>query len=153
MTLCFRNRQQGCAMDLRLLRRVLRYAIDHYFATNEVELCFHFVEGKEMAATNERYLGHVGATDVITFNHAEKSSVLHGEIFICPDVAVTQAKEFRTSWQEEIVRYAVHGLLHLEGHDDRAAAPRRKMKQKEDSIMAELSKHFALARLQRTRAR
>jgi probable rRNA maturation factor len=51
---------------------------------------------------------------------------LHGEIFICPEVAATQAREFRTSWQEEIVRYCVHGLLHLRGYDDVRAADRRK---------------------------
>ena len=43
---------------------------------------------------------------------------LHGEIFICVDEAVWQARKFRTSWQSEIVRYLVHGVLHLLGHDD-----------------------------------
>ena len=45
------------------------------------------------------------------------SRFLHGEIFICVDEAIPQAKEFRTSWQSEIVRYIVHGVLHLLGHE------------------------------------
>ena len=54
---------------------------------------------------------HCGITDHA--NHA-----LHGELFICVDEAVAQAKEFKTSWQSEVVRYVVHGVLHLLGHDD-----------------------------------
>jgi probable rRNA maturation factor len=42
---------------------------------------------------------------------------LHGELFICLDDAVKQAREFRTTWQSELTRYVIHGLLHLCGHD------------------------------------
>ena len=50
--------------------------------------------------------------------HGVTRATLHGEIFICVDEAVLQARKFRTSWQSEIVRYLVHGVLHLLGHDD-----------------------------------
>ena len=50
--------------------------------------------------------------------HGVTRSTLHGELFICVDEAVFQAKQFGTSWQLEIVRYVVHGVLHLRGHDD-----------------------------------
>jgi probable rRNA maturation factor len=58
--------------------------------------------------------------------------MLHGEIFICPDVGRAQAKEFGTTPQMEIVRYLVHGMLHLGGYDDRTVAKRAKMKRAED---------------------
>ena len=148
MTLCFRNRQRVCPIDLRLLRRIVRYALDHHFQAKGYELCLHLVEAKEMARVNEKFLQHIGPTDVITFSDAEGRPGLHGEIFICPEVAVAQAKEFRTSWQEEIVRYAVHGLLHLQGHDDRPGAARRAMKREEDRIVRDATKQFAVARLQ-----
>jgi probable rRNA maturation factor len=153
MSLCFRNRQRVCPIDLRLFRRIVRHALDHHFKPETYELCFHFVEAKEMARVNEEFLDHIGPTDVITFDHRADRHGLHGEIFICPEVAVSQAKEFRTSWQEEIVRYAVHGLLHLQGHDDLAVGPRKKMKHEEERIVKELGKQFALARLQRARVK
>jgi probable rRNA maturation factor len=149
MTLCFRNRQRVCPIDVRLLRRIIRYALEHHFGAQSYELCLHLVEAKEIARVNERFLRHIGPTDVITFGDAEGRPGWHGEIFICAEMAVRQAKEFRTSWQEEIVRYAIHGLLHLQGHDDRSQTARKKMKREEDRLMSEVTKQFSLARLQR----
>lgn len=153
MTLCLRNRQRDCPIDLRLLRRILRFALEHSFGASDYELCFHFVPNREMARVNEKFLGHIGPTDVITFDHTDTGEKLHGEIFICPAIAVAQAREFRTSWQEEIVRYCVHGLLHVRGHDDVRAADRRKMKREEDRVVKEVTKQFAVARLSRARSR
>jgi len=170
MTLCLRNRQRKCPIDLRLLRRILRFALERSFNASDYELCFHFVPAPEMASVNEKFLDHIGPTDVITFNHggagrAEQTgslrysrletcattSRLHGEIFICPEVAVAQARKFRTSWPQEIVRYCVHGLLHLRGYDDVRAADRRRMKREEDRVVNDLSQQFAVARLSRAR--
>lgn len=153
MTLCFRNRQRVCPIDLRLFRRIVRYALDHHFKPEGCEVCFHFVEAKEMARFNEEFLDHIGPTDVITFDHSEDRRGLHGEIFVCPEVAVSQAKQFHASWQQELVRYAIHGLLHLHGHDDRTVRPRKKMKREEDRIVDDLAKRFALARLQRAKVK
>jgi probable rRNA maturation factor len=143
MTLCLRNRQRNYPIDLRLLRRILRSALERVFDTSDYELCFHFVPAPEMASVNEKFLNHVGPTDVITFDHSDRREKLHGEIFICPDVAVEQ----------EIVRYCVHGLLHLRGYDDVRAADRRKMKREEDRVVNELTEQFAVARLSRARVK
>lgn len=153
MTLCFRNRQRDCPIDLRLLRRILRFVLERLLNAPDHEVCFHFVSAEEMARLNEQFLDHTGPTDVITFNHGEGGGRLHGEIFVCPAVAVKQAREFRTSWQSEIVRYCVHGILHLRGHDDIRAADRRKMKREEERLLAELTKQFTIARLSRGRVR
>src|SRR5215207_3119496 len=78
-TLCLRNRQRVCPMDLRLFRRMVRYALEHHFESETYELCFHLVESKEMARLNEQFLQHVGPTDVITFDHGEAQPGLRGE--------------------------------------------------------------------------
>ena len=62
---------------------------------------------------------------------------------------MAQAKQFRTSWQSEVVRYAVHGVLHLLGHDDLRLAARRKMKREENRLVRRLAKEFPLARIAR----
>ena len=67
--------------------------------------------------------------------------------FICVDEAVFQARKFGTSWQSETVRYVVHGVLHLLGHDDLRAAARCKMKREENRLLRELSRRFSLAQL------
>jgi probable rRNA maturation factor len=63
------------------------------------------------------------------------------------DEAVLQAKKFGTTWQSEIARYIVHGILHLLGHDDLHAAARRRMKREENRRLAGLSKKFSLAQI------
>jgi rRNA maturation RNase YbeY len=107
-----------------------------------------------MARVNWQFLQHEGSTDVITFDHGDSSSDiqhstshLHGELFICVDDAVAQAMEFRTTWQSEIVRYVVHGVLHLLGHDDLKPDLRRKMKREENRLVRRLSGRFSLAEL------
>ena len=124
----------------------------------EAELGINLVAAREMALVNETFLQHEGPTDVITFDHAEKQKAkknkqktIHGELFVCVDVARTQAREFQTSWQSETVRYTVHGVLHLLGYDDLKPALRREMKREENRLMRLLEKGFSFAQLSRSR--
>jgi len=68
---------------------------------------------------------------------------------VCADEAGIQARRFRTSWQSELVRYLVHGVLHLKGYDDQRSVSRRKMKREEDRLVKELGKRFDLSKLQK----
>jgi probable rRNA maturation factor len=65
------------------------------------------------------------------------------------DDAIAQAKQFGTSWQSEIVRYLVHGVLHLLGHDDSRPVAHRRMKREENRLLHELSGKFSLAQIAR----
>ena len=98
--LSFRNRQRTRPLDLAQLRRVVRDLLTTEFPTRRAELCFHLVAAPEMARVNQTFLQHAGSTDVITFNHAGTAPAdsFHGEVFICLDDAVAQAKQFRTTW-------------------------------------------------------
>ena len=58
------------------------------------------------------------------------------------DEAELQARRFRTSWQSELVRYIVHGMLHLCGYNDERASQRREMKLEENRLLAELLAEF-----------
>jgi len=69
---------------------------------------------------------------------------LHGEVFVCLDEAVTQARRFRVTWQSELVRYVVHGVLHLLGYDDLNPRARRRMKAAENRLMRRLARQFAI---------
>ena len=75
--------------------------------------------------------------------------MLHGEVFVCVDDTVTQARQFGVTWQDELVRYVVHGLLHLLGHDDLDPAARRHMKREENRLVQELAGRFRLRQLSR----
>ncbi|MEQ2006425.1 MAG: rRNA maturation RNase YbeY [Limisphaerales bacterium] len=160
ITLALRNRQRDRRLNLPFLRRILRYVLKEQLRVPAAELCFHFVRAEEMARVNWQFLQHEGSTDVITFDYGERSAVsgqqsagLSGEAFICVADAVKQAREFGTSWQSEVVRYAVHAMLHLRGYDDLQPAKRRVMKREENRIMRELAQRFDFLELERKSAR
>jgi probable rRNA maturation factor len=65
------------------------------------------------------------------------------------DEALLQAKKFGVSWQSEVVRYVIHGVLHLLGHDDLRTDLRRTMKREENRLVRRLAGRFSLAQLER----
>ena len=157
IVITIQNRQRTRRVNVALLRRITRKLLADQLALAEVELSICLVGDEEMTKLNEDYLQHEGSTDVITFDYSESKTrssepeAIHGEIFVCVDEAIRQAKRFKTSWQSEVVRYVVHGVLHLLGHDDKRAVPRQKMKREENRLVAELVKEFLLAKLARAR--
>ena len=155
MNLVIANRQRVKKINSRLLKQIIGELFAELKIT-EAELGINLVAAREMALVNETFLQHAGSTDVITFDHTEKRKAesgkrkqLHGELFICVDDAAIQAKEFQTSWQSEVVRYTVHGILHLLGYDDLKPHLRRVMKREENRLVRLLAKRFSLAQLAR----
>ena len=148
MNIVIVNRQRTRKINLRLLKAITE-ALLADLKIAEAELGISLVAAREMTLVNETFLRHEGSTDVITFDYSEleKRKQLHGELFICVDEAVLQAKKFRTAWQSEIARYIVHGILHLLGHDDLHAVARRRMKREENRRLAGLSEKFSLAQI------
>jgi probable rRNA maturation factor len=174
MTVVFANHQRTKKINLRLLKQIVKALLaDLDIAKAELEI--NLVTAGAITRLNEKFLHHKGPTDVIAFDyHAEGRAgnplpavkpgamgtglreasprrasrpTLHGEIFICVDEAVSQAQKFRASWQSEVARYVVHGVLHLLGHDDFRAGARRKMKREENRLLRKLSRCFALSKL------
>lgn len=163
-TLTFRNRQRDRRLNLPFLRRALRQVLTEQLPATTHDLCFHFVTAEEMARVNWQFLKHEGSTDVITFDHSQPTppspdprpqtqSPLSGEAFICVADAVKQAREFKTGWQSEVIRYAVHAVLHLRGYDDLQPAKRRVMKREENRLMRELAKRCDFQELEKKQAR
>ena len=155
-------------VDVKLLRQITRALLGELLSLENFELGIHLVRSTEMAHFNQAFLNHEGPTDVITFDHSDlvgddvrslkhktKSEPPHvgsydgltGELYICYDVARTQAREFKTTWPEELVRYVVHGVLHLQGFDDHRPADRRTMKREENRLLRALIRRFKISKL------
>ena len=153
MNIVLTNRQRVKKINTRLLKEITGGLLTE-LNIEEAEFGINLVGAREMALVNETFLQHEGSTDVITFDHMEKRKaesgkrkIIHGELFVCIDDAIIQAKEFGTSWQSEIMRYIVHGVLHLLGYDDLKPQLRRTMKREENRLMRLLAKKFSLAQI------
>jgi probable rRNA maturation factor len=153
MNIVISNRQRVKKVNSQLLKEITKGVLIE-LEIEHCELEINLLGTGEMAALNETFLRHQGSTDVITFDYSEGKKLrgnvgLSGEIFICVEDSIAQAKQFKTDWQSEVVRYIVHGILHLLGYDDTKPQLRRKMKREENSLLHSLSKRFSLAEISR----
>jgi rRNA maturation RNase YbeY len=129
---------------------MIRVLLEEFLSVPRFDVSIQIVGRTEIIRLNETFLRHAGATDVIAFDYRDASvasGVLHGEVFVCLPVAFEQSRRFRTSWQRELVRYAVHGVLHLWGYDDRNEQARRLMKRAEDKALELLFRRFYVGKL------
>lgn len=138
------NRQRTRRVDTKALRALAVAVLGDLDLDAEVGI--HLVSAREMAEVNWDFLRHEGSTDVITFDHGSTAERLHGELFISVTDGVAQAEEFGTTWDEELARYVIHGLLHLRGYDDLEPAQRRVMKRLENRLVRKFAEKHPLAR-------
>jgi probable rRNA maturation factor len=92
------------------------------------EISVALVNDAEIAALNEQYLSHEGPTDVISFHLHDRGEPPLGDVYVGVEQAARQAAGFGAGADEEVLRLAVHGTLHVLGYehpegDDRAASP------------------------------
>ncbi len=134
------NTQRRVRVSLPALRRLAPEAIPLCLKASGAEraalpklpeVVVAIVSDAVIARLHGEFGGVAGPTDVITFQH--------GEIVISADTAARQARANRESLQREILRYVVHGLLHLNGHRDGTAAARRKMWAAQERIVERLA--------------
>jgi probable rRNA maturation factor len=90
------------------------------------------VNDSEIRNLNTRFLGKEYPTDVIAFPLDDEGDEIWGEIYVSVDRAREQAVDYNVTFQEELARLIIHGILHLLGYKDHAKSDRKKMKQKED---------------------
>lgn len=93
------------------------------------------VDDRSIRSMNKKYLQHDYATDVITF--PLDASPVVGEIYISLDTAKRQAADYGVTQTNELCRLAVHGVLHLCGHDDATEAERQAMHKLENRYITD----------------
>jgi probable rRNA maturation factor len=92
----------------------------------EVEVTL--VSDAKIAEVHKDFMDIPGATDVITFDH--------GEIVISAETAKANAAVYKRTYNEELARYVVHGLLHLNGYEDKEPAEHDRMHELQEEILA-----------------
>ena len=91
------------------------------------------VSDATMRALHARHLGRRRTTDVLAFPFGESGFL--GEVVVSTDRARVQARAYAVSYEEELSRLVVHGLLHLLGHDDGTAREAAGMHRRENRYL------------------
>lgn len=97
----------------------------------EGDINYIFCDDEYLHKINVEYLDHDTLTDIISFDYSVGNE-LHGDIFVSVERVADNAKDFNVSFDEELKRVLVHGILHYAGYKDKSEEDELKMRQKED---------------------
>lgn len=98
------------------------------------EVGYMFVNDDKILEVNREYLGHDYYTDVITFDYDE-DDVVSGDVVISLDTVASNAHLFNKTYEEELYRVIIHGILHLCGINDKGPGEREQMEAAENKAL------------------
>ena len=96
---------------------------------------YMFVDDDKILEVNREYLGHDYYTDVITFDYDE-DDIVSGDIVISLDTVRSNAALFGKTYEDELNRVIIHGILHLCGINDKGPGEREIMEAAENKALA-----------------
>lgn len=98
------------------------------------EIAYIFVNDKNILDVNRQYLQHDYYTDIITFDYSDDDTI-SGDLFISLDTVRSNAEQIGTTYEQELRRVIIHGILHLCGINDKGPGEREKMEAAEDKAL------------------
>lgn len=98
------------------------------------EIAYIFVDDEKILEVNRQYLQHDYYTDIITFDYCEGDRI-SGDLFISLDTVRSNAELVGATYEEELYRVIIHGILHLCGINDKGPGEREIMEAAEDKAL------------------
>ena len=120
------NNESGIAVDEAGLQRLAVFALDFLHVHPDADLAIVLVDEAAMEQLHVQWMDEPGPTDVLSFPMDElrpgteeeiTPAGLLGDIVLCPQVAIEQAKTAGHPTQDELQLLTAHGILHLLGFD------------------------------------
>ncbi len=119
-----------------LLKKWIKQVVESYgFKTGD--LTYIFCSDDKIIEVNRQFLQHDYYTDVITFDYDE-DGVVSGDMFISVDTVRTNSEQYAPSFEDEMNRVIIHGVLHLCGLKDKAPEDEKKMRAAEEKALSML---------------
>ena len=127
----------------QLIRAVRTTLADHPVRAISVAV----VDDATITPLHERYLGNDCPTDVLAFDLRDdlEDASIDGEIVVSAETARRQAGCLGLTEGQEVIRYVIHGVLHLLGHRDKTTTQRKQMRLEEDRILAAVNRNAQAA--------
>ncbi len=95
------------------------------------ELNYIFCDDEYLHKMNVQFLDHDTLTDVISFDYTQ-GIIISGDVYISTERVVENSKDFEVSFNDELHRVMVHGLLHYCGYKDKSEDDQLLMRAKEN---------------------
>jgi probable rRNA maturation factor len=100
-----------------------------------ISLNYIFCSDDYLLEINKQYLEHDYYTDIITFDNNEEEGKIESDIYVSVDRVKENALTFNTSFETELRRVLIHGLLHLMDYTDTSEDLKAQMRFKEDECL------------------
>lgn len=101
------------------------------------ELSYVFCDDESLLKMNQQFLDHNTYTDIITFDYRD-GKVVNGEIYISIERVRDNATTYKTTFEDELHRVMIHGVLHICGYKDKTKAAKELMRKMEDASLKKL---------------
>ena len=121
-------------LDTDKLTRWINNIIQMYKG-NIGDITFVFCNDEYILKINREYLDHDYYTDIITFDYCVDKKI-SGDLFISLDTIQSNSTKFNTTYEQELYRVIIHGILHLLGFKDKTEEESSVMRQLEDKALA-----------------
>lgn len=121
------------AINQTKVSRWIKLVAAHY-GKKVGNLNYIFCNDERILEVNNEFLQHDYYTDIITFDYSSEK-VISGDIFISLDTVKSNADEFEVSFNDELHRVIIHGILHLCGQDDKTDESQAEMARKENKAI------------------
>jgi len=102
------------------------------------EINYIFCDDAYLHKLNVEFLDHDTLTDIISFDNS-LGKLLNGDIFISVERVIDNAAEFKVSFQEELKRVMIHGILHYMGYKDKSEGEKEEMRKQENLAILKIS--------------
>ena len=99
------------------------------------DIAYIFCDDEKILEVNREYLQHDYYTDIITFDYTEEN-VISGDLFISLDTVRSNSEQLGVSYEQELHRVIIHGILHLCGINDKGEGEREIMEMHENKALA-----------------
>ena len=101
-----------------------------------LSITYIFCSDDYLLKINTDFLAHHTYTDIVTFDNSEEPGKIDADIFISIERVKENAAKYNVSFEEELHRVIIHGVLHLVGYKDKSASQKSLMRKKEDSYLS-----------------
>ena len=121
-------------IDRKAVRAWIAAVAATYNGRKVGNLNYIFCNDDRILEVNKEFLGHDYYTDIITFDYSEPGKV-SGDMFISIETVETNSFKFHSSYDKELMRVIIHGVLHLCGINDKGPGERAVMEAAEEKAL------------------
>lgn len=131
----FNNYNQQTYLNSTSFKELIQLLINTESTFKKAFISYIFLSDADLLQINKKYLDHNYYTDIITFTLDKTENTIEAELYLSIDRIKENSKDLKVMFKEELLRVAIHGVLHLCGYNDELEDEKILMRKKENEYI------------------